>query len=92
MNSPEMQKARSAQLAEMATIKGTTEAQLQREISETREALSKVTQVVELSAGICQPVLFSFSWQAKSDRRRVQEELRQMTANAIEGSAASWHG
>lgn len=42
LNSPEMRQARSAELTEMATIKGETEEELEREIAETQEALSKV--------------------------------------------------
>ncbi|XP_026191251.1 uncharacterized protein LOC34620773 [Cyclospora cayetanensis] len=41
MNSPEMRQARSAELAEMATIKGHTIAELQAEIAEAQEELTK---------------------------------------------------
>ncbi|CDI76537.1 tropomyosin 1 alpha chain, putative [Eimeria acervulina] len=66
LNSPEMRRARSAELAEMATIKGKTISELEREIAETQEELTK----------------------SKADRRRVQQELRQVASNAMEGTAS----
>ncbi|CDJ27710.1 tropomyosin 1 alpha chain, putative [Eimeria mitis] len=41
LNSPEMRRARTAELTEMATIKGKTIEELEREITETQEELSK---------------------------------------------------
>lgn len=45
LNSPEMRAVRSGELAEMATIKGTTIQELEDEIHQTQNGLDKVAHI-----------------------------------------------
>ena len=61
LNSPEMRRARSAELAEMATIKGKTISELEREIAETQEELTKVrNKLLFLAVASLRFLLFCF--------------------------------